>query len=154
MGNAKTLLGVVLALAVGPAVADRPATPLAWMAGHWCSEEDGRRIDEVWLPEAGGMLLGMARTMRGTQVQSFEFMRIVSDGRSVSFHAQPNGAPPTEFTMVASGEGRIRFANPAHDFPNQVEYRREGDRLGAWIAGPGPDGAQMRIAFEYRACGG
>src|SRR3546814_14135465 len=81
-------------------------------------------------------------------------MRIVSDGGATSFHAQPNGAPPTVFTMVASGEGWIRFENPEHDFPNQVEYRREGDRLSAWIAGPGPDGAQVRIAFEYRACGG
>src|SRR3546814_12087244 len=61
---------------------------------------------EIWLPEAGGMLQGMARTLRDAEVESFEFMRIVSDGGSTSFHAQPNGAPPTVFTMVASGEGR------------------------------------------------
>src|SRR3546814_10031280 len=131
-----------------------PANRLDWLAGDWCSEADGRRIEEIWLPEAGGMLQGMARTVRDAEVESFEFMRIVSDGGATSFHAQPNGAPPTVFTMVASGEGWIRFENPEHDFPNQVEYRREGDRLSAWIAGPGPDGAQVRIAFEYRACGG
>lgn len=153
MGNVNVLVGVVLALAAGPAVADGPANGPDWLAGHWCSEADGRRIDEIWLPAAGGMLLGMARTVRDAKVESFEFMRVVSDGGSTSFHAQPNGAPPTVFTMVASGEGWIRFANQEHDFPNQVEYRREGDRLSAWIAGPGPDGKQMRIPFEYRACG-
>src|SRR5690606_32230004 len=126
MGNLRALPVIVLALAAAPAVADGPTGGLDWLAGHWCSEADGRRIDEVWLPQAGGMLLGMARTVRGTDAASFEFMRIVSDGTAASFHAQPNGAPPTVFAMVASGEGWIRFANPAHDFPDQVEYRREG----------------------------
>src|SRR3546814_10729190 len=83
-----------------------PANRLDWLAGDWCSEADGRRIEEIWLPEAGGMLQGMARTVRDAEVESFEFMRIVSDGGATSFHAQPNGAPPTVFTMVASGEGR------------------------------------------------
>src|SRR3546814_10170429 len=94
MGNVKALLGVVLALAAGPLAADGPANRLDWLAGHWCSEADGRRIEEIWLPEAGGMLQGMARTVRDAEVESFEFMRIVSDGGATSFHAQPNGAPP------------------------------------------------------------
>src|SRR3546814_12940836 len=99
------------------------------------------------------MLQGMARTVRDAKVDSFEFMRIVSDGGSTSFHAQPNGAPPTVFTMVASGEGWIRVANPEHDFPHQVEYRRAGDRPVAWIAGPSPEGPRIRLAFDYRPCG-
>lgn len=141
-------VGCGLALASGTAQAD-----LAWLEGQWCGGDDGRRIDESWLPQAGGMLMGMSRTVRDGQVESFEFMRIVVDGNAASFHVQPNGVPPTIFAMEARGEGWIRFANDAHDFPNRVEYRRNGDGLSAWIAGPGEDGAELRIRFEYRRCG-
>lgn len=154
MENAKTMQGAALALALaaGPAAAGQPEAGLSWMAGHWCSEAQGRRIDEVWLPEAGGALHGLSRTVRGGKVESFEFMRIVSDGDTASFHVQPNGAAPTVFVMADRGDGWIRFGNPAHDFPNRIEYRRDGDRLLAWISGPGRDGKDVRIPFEYRAC--
>jgi hypothetical protein len=155
MGDEKKTMSAValaLALAAGPAAANQPESGLSWIAGHWCSESQGRRIDEFWLPEAGGALHGMSRTVLGAEVESFEFMRIVSDGNSASFHVQPNGAAPTVFAMADRGDGWIRFENPAHDFPNRIEYRRDGDRLSAYIAGPGPDGKELRIPFEYRAC--
>lgn len=154
MAGMKQVSGMALALALGagPALAG-DAHALDWLGGQWCSEEDGRRIDEAWLPEAGGSLLGMSRTVRDGKLESFEFMRIVVDGGTASFHVQPNGVPPTVFTAAARGDGWIRFENPDHDFPNQVEYRRSGDDgLSAWIAGPGPDGAELRIPFEYRRC--
>jgi len=149
---------IALALAAisfaGTALAAEPGAGLQldWLAGQWCSQDPGGRIDEAWLPEAGGTLLGMSRTVRGTKTASFEFMRIVSEGGRASFHVQPNGAPATAFALEDRGEGWIRFANPAHDFPNRIEYRRAGDRLSAWIAGPGPDGKDMRIPFDYQAC--
>lgn len=150
MRHAKAMLGAGLALWAGTAMAAQPG--LDWLAGHWCGGEGERRIDEAWLAEAGGMLVGMSRTAKSGKVESFEFMRIVSDGRATSFHVQPNGVPPTVFAMAAQGEGWIRFENAEHDFPNRVEYRREGERLLAWIAGPGRDGKELRIPFEYRRC--
>ena len=63
------------------------------------------------------------------------------------------GGRPTIFSQAARGDGWIRFENPAHDFPNRIEYRRQGDRLRAYIAGPGRDGKQVKIPFEYRRCG-
>lgn len=154
--------GMALALAMAAAgmafagsVSAAPAEPglgLDWLAGVWCGERGDARIEEAWWPEAGGALVGMSRTVEGSAMTSFEFMRIVGDGGRPAFHVQPNGTPPTVFAMAERGDGRIRFANPEHDFPNVVEYRREGDRLHAWIAGPGPDGSELRIPFEYRAC--
>lgn len=152
MRTANTLLAACMSLGIGSATAAEPA--LDWLTAHWCGGDDDRRIDEVWLPEAGGILLGMSRTLRGTKLESFEFMRIVADGEKPAFHVQPNGAPPTVFTMAERGEGWIRFENPAHDFPNRIEYRRSGDRLHAEIAGPGRDGKTMTIPFDYRRCGG
>ncbi len=134
----------------GQALSAPPA--LDWLAGHWCGGEGGRHIEEVWLPEAGGALLGMSRTLRDGRIETFEFMRIVAQDGRYDFHVQPNGAPPTVFTMTSRDEAGIRFENPAHDFPNRIEYRREGDRLQAAIAGPGRDGKTKTIPFAYRSC--
>lgn len=152
MRYAKTMLWAGLALCSGPAMAADAG--LDWLSGQWCSDEGGRRVDEVWLPAAGGALLGMSRTVDGGKLESFEFMRIALDGQAASFHVQPNGVPPAVFTQAARGEGWIRFENAAHDFPNRIEYRREGDSLHAYIAGPGRDGKEMKIPFAYRRCGG
>ena len=151
MRHAKVMLGACLALCAGHATADEPG--LDWLEGHWCSDDEGRQAEEVWLPEAGGMLLGMSRTVRGNKLESFEYMRIVSDGKDAHFHVQPDGVPPTVFAQAARGAGWIRFENPAHDFPNRIEYRREGDHMHAYIAGPGRDGQELKIPFDYHRCG-
>lgn len=161
MWKTKTMPAIALAtaMALAPIAAassaqekEAPSPGLDWLAGQWCGGDTGSRIEEAWLPEAGGSLLGMSRTVRGDRTASFEFMRIeLQDGRA-SFHVQPNGAPPTVFAAAGRGDGWIRFENAEHDFPNVIEYRRSGGRLLAWIAGPGPDGKSVRIPFEYRAC--
>jgi len=151
MAAARTVLLACAMIGMGQAMAADP--PLDWLAGKWCGGEDGRVIEEVWLPEAGGALLGMSRTVRDGRTETFEFMRIVVDGDRAAFHVQPNGVPATVFPMAARDAGSIRFENPAHDFPNRIEYRRNGDRLEAAIAGPGRDGKTMTIPYAYRRCG-
>lgn len=155
--SGRRAMAVAMALAAASGAAPVAANPQAglqldWLAGHWCGDSEGARVEEVWLHEAAGTLLGMSRTMRGSRTESFEFMRIAADAGKPAFHVQPDGAPPTVFATKERGDGWIRFANAAHDFPNVIEYRRIGDRLSAWIAGPGPDGKALRIPFEYRAC--
>ena len=151
MSNAKALAGLALALGSGTTTA-APAE-FDWLAGHWCGDTAERKIDEVWLPEAGGMLLGMSRTVRGERTESFELMRLVPAGKDAGMHVQPNGAAPTVFTISSHGEGWVVFENPAHDFPNRIEYRRDGAELRASISGPGHDGKTLEIPFEYRRCG-
>ena len=152
MRNRQVMLGMTLVLAAGAATAAEPE--FDWLAGHWCGGSAGRVIDEVWLPEAGGALLGMSRTVRGGKTESFEFMRVVPAGKDAGLHVQPNGVAATVFVIAERGKDRVRFENAAHDFPNKIEYWREGDALRAWIAGPGRDGKELKIPFDYRRCGG
>jgi hypothetical protein len=128
-----------------------PQNGFDWIVGHWCGERNGSFIEEQWLAPRGDVMLGLSRTVKGDRTLSFEFMRIES-GAETRFIAQPQGDPPTVFTMTASGEGWARFENPAHDFPNRVEYRRTANGLHAQIAGTGKDEKVMVIHFEYTAC--
>ena len=152
MRYAKMLVVIGLGLFSAQAAGDEAG--LDWLAGHWCGGQAGDQIEEMWLPQAGGALLGMSRTVRDERMESFEFMRVVPEGKDAGFHVQPNGVPPTVFAISAHGKGWVRFENPAHDFPKRIEYRREGERLHAWIAGPGRDGKEKKIPFEYRRCAG
>lgn len=144
---------MAMALAAGSAGSEAMAASpdLGWLAGHWCSEAGDRRVDEVWLAGAGGSMHGLSRTLAGGEVESFEFMRVEVDAGTTAFLAQPNGAAPTAFQLSEHGAQHASFANPAHDFPNRIEYRRDGDRLHAQISGPGEDGP-MQIPFDYRRC--
>ncbi|MGW8127599.1 DUF6265 family protein [Stenotrophomonas acidaminiphila] len=148
MAKAAMVLGVGMALAGGTAVAGE----FDWLAGQWCGGSAERKIEEAWLPEAGGALLGMSRTLRGGGTESFEFMRLVPAGSDAGFHVQPNGAAPTVFAIAGRGDGWVMFANPGHDFPQRIEYRRDGTRLRAAISGTGADGTPLEIRFDYRRC--
>jgi hypothetical protein len=156
----RTILGTVAlcATAVAATSAARDdASAMAgfdWLAGHWCMERDGTHIEEHWLPARGGMLMSVGRTVAGGEVKSFEYLRLERRDGVVTFVAQPDGAPPTPFRLTDSGDDWARFENPLHDFPKRVEYRRVGKGLHAEISGPGADGRDRVIGFDYLPCPG
>lgn len=155
--NKSRLIFVVVALAatVG-ASPDAPGTQpdMDWLAGDWCQRNGATLIEEHWLPARGGVMLSVGRTLVGGELRSFEFLRIDQRGGSTVFIAQPDGDPPTRYTLAGSGPGWARFENPSHDFPRRVEYRRTPTGLRAEIAGPGKDGRQRVIPFEYLPAAG
>lgn len=145
-------LALALSLALFLSAAADTKTDLHWFTGHWCAEDGGKFIEEEWLEPRGDIMLGLSRTVKGTKTASFEFLRIEWIAGVPSYIAQPQGAPPVAFKLAASGADWARFENPAHDFPQRVEYRRTKDGLHAEIAGPGEGGKEMKIPFAYRVC--
>jgi len=115
------------ALLAAPLAAAPTATleQLSWLAGHWRSAADGRVVEELWMPPAGGTMLGLNRSVSAAGAR-FEFLRIVEEDGTLAYLASPQGAAPTRFALDALGEDWVRFANPAHDFPTQIGYRHEG----------------------------
>lgn len=139
---------VLAAAGAAPAYAD----DLAWLVRRWCGGSGGERVEETWLEPAGGHLLGVSRTTKDGTLTGFEFLRIGPADGVQTYFAQPGGRPPTAFTRTDGGERWVRFENRAHDFPQRIEYRREGDALHAEIAGPGEGGEESVIGFDYTRC--
>ncbi len=124
-------LGLMLML---PSAAPAPGGLPEWLAGRWCTAGDGAtRTCEQWQPPAGGMMLGVSQMVKGEKTVAFEYLRITMDGGVAVYEAQPGGKPPTAFRAVAGGEG-ITFLNAAHDYPQRIHYRLEGDELTAEIS--------------------
>jgi hypothetical protein len=140
--NTPSLLA--LAAFAGAAAAANAASgdldKLGWLAGWWESVSSAAAEPgsvEQWMPIAGGTMLGMSRTVRNGQTESFEFMqlRYLSDG-TLAFIAQPSGRPATVFPLQQLSDTEAVFEDPTRDFPQRVAYARDGQtRLRARIEG-------------------
>lgn len=147
-----TLVLSNLILGLGVARADDTPPALSWLAGHWCGGSGDEQIEEFWMSPHGDVQLGVSRTLKADRTTGFEFMRIALVDSVPTYIAQVGGDKPVSFKRSAGGENWVRFENPAHDFPTRVEYRRNGDALHAHIAGPGKDGKEVVIPFDYTRC--
>jgi hypothetical protein len=95
---------------------------LAWLAGHWRAEDEGVRHEEVWIPPAGGVMLGLHREVGKEGGVFFEFLRIAETESGVFYFAQPLGHPAVGFRLVRSSTQRVVFENPEHDYPQRILY--------------------------------
>src|SRR5688572_9402981 len=96
-----TLRRLVVALLLGtalgrlPGAEAAPAAPgidqLAWLAGSWRLEKAGRVTDEQWMAPAGGVMLGMSRTVAKGKVLEHEFLQIrEGPGGELAYVALPS----------------------------------------------------------------
>lgn len=108
---------------------------LAWLAGQWSREADGRWTEESWTPPRGGVMLGHSRSGQGDRLREFEFLRVQAGADGVPVYlAQPGGAAPVAFRLVRHGGTSATFENAAHDYPQRIDYVRDGDTLTATIS--------------------
>lgn len=126
---------------------------LGWLSGCWQRTTPERIVEEQWMAPAGGVMLGMSRTVsaRDGHLVEFEQVRIEARGDTAVYVALPARQAMAEFAAIEFTDTHILFENKAHDFPQRVGYRLVGrDSLSAWIEGPGRDGKARRIDFPYR----
>lgn len=124
-----------------------------FMAGCWEGSADGAVIREEWRQPSGEFLIGTSTTSSGGVVKEFGFYRVEKDkGGVIAYVAQPEGVPPTRFTLEATSKtDEVMFVNMKHDFPKRIGYKKvSADALTAWIDG-GPNSQKME--FAYKRCG-
>lgn len=108
-------------------------TSLQWLAGTWRGEAGGVSQEEVWLAPAGQRMLGLHRDVLPGKPCFFEYLRIDQTEDGLVYRATPMGFATTDFKLELISENHVRFANPDHDFPQWIEYRRTGDSLTASV---------------------
>jgi hypothetical protein len=120
---------------------------VAWLAGCWRLEQGARHGLEMWMPPEGGMMLGASRTTVNGVVREYEHLRLALEGTRLVYTARPSGQAEASFRSEGVTDSSFTVANPAHDFPQRIGYRRRGpDSLVAWIEGPGKSGT---LRMEY-----
>ena len=121
---------------------------LNWLAGCWVTAD--KSSQEVWVDEGDDSLIGFAVALGAEEVVFYEVLSIRRNADSVwTYSAHPSGQAPASFMAVESGQSSVVFANPNHDYPQEISYRRNGGRLSATISLRG--GANAK-SFDKIAC--
>jgi hypothetical protein len=142
------MLVFLAALLLAPAVHARTLTDLAWLKGCWRTQGERSVVTEVWLAPPMPALLGYSYTIGEGEMRGWEQTRIEMIDGWPHFVAMPNGEAAVRFRLREESAANLaRFDNPAHDYPQTVEYRRDGNWLIATISGAG--GADP-FSFRYR----
>lgn len=149
-------LSLLVTLSAWPAQATTPPAEVVIggrLAGCWERIVANGRTVEQWLPEEGGMLLGMSRTVRDGKVREYEFLRIDRDSAGkLRYVAQPSGQAEATFPLKSLSEDTVVFENPQHDFPQRILYRLvDKDTLVGRIEGS-IDGKARSADFPYKRC--
>lgn len=132
----------------GLSTGDSSTADFGWLAGCWVSPDGSDQ--EVWVVEARRSLAGFAVSVADSQTSFYEIMSIKpgEDG-SWNFTAHPSGQAAASFAAVEIDESSVVFANPDHDYPQEIRYKREGVNLYASISLLG--GVDSR-SFDKIAC--
>jgi hypothetical protein len=119
-----------------------------WLQGCWESTTPTRTVEESWTSAKGGSMIGVSRTIRDGKMTAYEMIVLREQGDRLAYEAHPSGQSSTTFLSTRISASELVFENPAHDFPQEVGYRRAGDSLLAWIRGT-QNGQARRIEFPY-----
>ena len=82
----------------------------------------------------------------------YEPIVLREQGDRLAYEAHPSGQPAAMFLSTRIGASELIVENPAHDFPQQIGYRLDGDSLLAWIRGT-QKGQDRRVEFPYKRVG-
>ena len=106
---------------------------------------------EVWVVDGEQSLIGFGVAIHDNKVGFYEIMSIQqSEDDAWIYTAHPSGQASASFLATQISENSVVFANPDHDYPQEIRYRREGNQLYATvslIAGVNPTN------FDRVACG-
>ena len=135
------IIGALLALLVpgahsAPPGDGDPFARIAWLAGAWAEDLANGRREELWLEPLGKTMLGVSRTVIAGKTVEYEYLRIEERSGTLVYIASPSGQTTAEFTAIELTDSTAVFADPMHDFPQRIRYRRLGpDSLLAQIEG-------------------
>jgi len=127
---------------------------MRWLLGEWLADDSKSTWRESWTAIGPKTWegRGIETSKSDPGKQSTEELRLVEMGGSVFYLAKvTHNELPIPFHLVDCGDGRLVFANPAHDFPRRLEYERQADgRLHVRISDGGDKGFTLDFAREPR----
>ena len=136
------------------ALAQDDVDSAVWLSGCWVASAGDVRSEEVWMEPEGGLMVGMARTVRGGVATGYEYLLLQRKDGHLTYSAYPSRQDPTDFQATEVSTQRLRFENPQHDFPRAIEYERTSpDSLTAKVYGEiGSGEPAFVLRFARRAC--
>ena len=139
------LLGACLALPLSAASPPAPVTleRLEWLLGSWVTGGDAWQTFERWERQGDNVFRGLGGNLEadGGSARILETLHLLHIDGTLYYLAKVEENPlPTIFPLVELTGDSAVFANPAHDFPTRLEYRRTGGGISVRISGSNGEG--------------
>ena len=122
---------LILTMSLG---AEVKLADVSWLAGSWRGTMSGSRIEEVWTPSAGGVMMGMFRMVNPQgQAVFYEFQVLEETPAGVGlkikhFNRALKGQEEREkfadFKLVEATAGQARFEAAEEDAHVTLVYKR------------------------------
>lgn len=104
---------------------------LSWLEGHWLNETEKSRNIEHWTRVSPTTVEGEGKVfdIQG-MLKTQESLRLVQMNGDIFYIAKvSHNHLPIAFKAVSCGVNTVTFKNNQHDFPNQLTYKIEQNRL-------------------------
>ncbi len=142
-----TALLVALALFTTPGGAQQSASveDLAFMTGHWTRTTDGMLVEQVFLPPAGGTIVGMQRRSRAQTLVSYFFIveetengivcRFKHFENDYTTYEDRSKTGPRTFTLIEASGSSATFEERTAEGSVYLRYRlTESGQLAVAVA--------------------
>jgi hypothetical protein len=121
---------------------------LDWLSGCWVTADQSSQ--EVWVVDSDKSLIGFSVALSAGKVVFYEVLSIKQNDDGLwTYTAHPSGQASASFIAVETSENSVVFANPDHDYPQEISYRRDASQLYATISLRGGDNPN---SFDKIAC--
>lgn len=138
-------LTLVSALAFG---GDHDNDQLDWLIGCWASAD--KSTQEVWVIDSDRSFVGFNIVLSDNKVDFYEVLSIRRDNdNALVYTPHPFGQASVPFVATQISDNEVVFTNPDHDYPQEIRYLREGNRLLATIS---LLGGKRPNSFDKVAC--
>jgi hypothetical protein len=125
------------------------------LEGKWIDDQsdDSTVFHEHWQLLPDGSMDGLGFVMLGKDTVFIEHLGILHTDTGTYYSAQipaQNEGRPVYFKLHPGGDS-LSFVNPAHDFPQRIVYRKDGDAWHVDVSGRDDDGPRsMRFHLMPR----
>lgn len=133
--------------------------PLAWFAGRWKGTLPWGQIEEIWSPEAEGVMMGMFRMSNRGKPSLYEFMTLERKGEGVGlkirhfnglFVAREEKDKSVDFDLTALEATSATFFVDEGAAKVTLIYRRTGaDSMAVDFSKVPVEGKPQKMVFPY-----
>jgi hypothetical protein len=121
------------------------------LVGTWKSE-DGKSF-ERWIKNADGTFQSAVYSVKEKDTTWNEQAKIYMETDKWVYEntvSGQNNGKSVKFTSTSLSESNVQFSNPAHDFPNDINYTvADENTVRAFIVGKNEKGGKDTIPFNY-----
>ena len=104
-----------------------------WLLGTWEYRDDSENVSyESWTKVNDNEFSGESYVLQGEDTIIFEIIQLTQKQDSIFYIAKVEGQNnnlPIRFALTSISENMMTFENPAHDFPQKIEYSKVDNKL-------------------------